>query len=175
MQGEAAGKARDRREPVAIQNGDVVVPGLDHDEQIERIGVVAGRLGERRGLHQNFARRRDLDFAPLGRLGQRRIDQLDQRLDLRRVQPLAERRHLGCGAAVRDDLGGVFAFQPPEVLRQQGGTHAAQARGAVTGRAVLAVEGQRVAGRPGLRLGAGRQRCGDDGRYGATAAWRCLR
>jgi hypothetical protein len=43
---------------------------------------------------------------------------------------------------MRNHLGGILAFEPTQVFRQQGRAHAAQARSAVTGRAMLAVDVQ---------------------------------
>ena len=74
----------------------------------------------------------DLGFAPHRRVRGRRIDEIDQRANLRRLEFFSERRHLRRRQTVSDNTSGILLAQTPEVLRQQCRPDAAEARGAMT-------------------------------------------
>jgi hypothetical protein len=157
---EAAREAVDWLEPVAVQDGDVMVAALDDDEEIERIGVEDRPVAERRGRRIDRPAGLDLGGTPNRRLGQRLVDEGDECFDLGRAQELGKSRHLGRRPTVRDHLASPAPAQAAQVLRQQRRALPAQAFGAVAGTTVLGVQ------RP--RVGLGRDRPGDgpEGRGG---------
>ena len=152
VQRETRRKAVDARHAVAVEDADVVIPTLDHDEQVHRIGVeyrLCRQAARRAVLDPRCA---DVQFAPARRRIHRRVDPVRQGVDVGRGQHLAEGRHPGRRAPGADGRGGIGAFQPCQVLGQQGGPAAADAIAAVAGGAMGLVEG--------FGVGSGdRQRC----------------
>ncbi len=130
----------DRLEAVAVEDADVVVSGLDHDEEIHRIGVELRPCRQRAGRMVHDARGADLGLAPDRRGRHRRVDRLHERGDVRLAQRAAERRHLHAGPAVADDARGVGLLQALEVLGQQRRAHAAVDAGAVAAGAVRRIQ-----------------------------------
>lgn len=157
---ETARETVDRLQPVAVQDGDVMVATLDHDEEVERIGVEHRPVPERHGRRIDHSAVLDLGRAPSRLLGQRLVDESGECFDLGRTQPLGKARHLGPGAAVRDHLAGLGLAQPAQVLRQQRRPLSAQASGAVAAGAVRGVE------RGCVRFGRGRPEGRPEGRRG---------
>ncbi len=149
MQREPGRKARQRLEPVAVQNGGVMVARFDHDEEVERIGPVQrGVERGRRRVHDAAAG--DLALAPLRNGGERRRDEGGERIDLGLAERLREARHLRGVTPLGDHRGGAQPSQTAEILRQERGPLPAETVAAVARRAMLAVEVCRV------RLGQGR-------------------
>ena len=156
VQREAAGKAVDGLEPVAIEQGDVVVAAFDDHEQVHRVGGPL-RLGgpglPAFGLH---AAGGDVGRFPGRRGRDRRVDPVRQGGDFLGLQRVLEGQHLRRRAAVADYLQRLRLAQPRQAFGQQRRPHAAQALLAVAAGAVLLVQGLhgRV-GRCGRRGGRG--------------------
>ena len=140
MQGEAAFKPGDRFEPVAVQNGDMVIAAFDNDEQVQRIGGKDRRWGQRVGIDNNDVAGDDLRVSPDRRRGQWRKNQIRQRRDLVLAEYFAESGHLCRGAAQGDGSDCAFLTQPFETFRQQCGAGQPQSVDAVTGGAMFLIQ-----------------------------------
>jgi hypothetical protein len=116
VQSKAAGETIDRRESVAIDDGDMMVAALDHDEEIERIGG-KDRSGDGK-IGRQHARSLDLRPAPHRRRRRRRSDVSRQRLDRWIVEIGLEARHFRAGAAVADDGLRARLPEPTEIVGQ---------------------------------------------------------
>ena len=148
----AAREARERLEAVAVEDRDVVIARLHHDEQVQRIGAELRPARERREVRVLDPRGADLVRPPRGRRRRRRIDELRELADLRGRELAGERRHLRRDPAVRDRLDRGRLAEPLQVRRQERRPHPAEPVGAVAARAVLGVQLRRVGrGRSGLR------------------------
>ncbi len=110
----------DRLQFVAVEHADVVGAGLDHQEQVERVGIEA-RLrivvltGKGLGAVDDPAGE-DIFRAPFGFDGGWGEHVLGQRADLLIGEQGAEGRHLGGWAAVADHLFGAGLSQAAQVL-----------------------------------------------------------
>ncbi len=147
----------------------MVVAGLHHHEQVQRVGLEAGpgRQGGE-GMRLNLAGP-DVLGGPL-RFARRRLVEIgDQGVRRGVVQLTGKAGHLGCRATVQDHLAGLRRLQPRKAFREQGRAAAAEPSGAVAGLAVLAVERfpRRFAG---LCEGAEEQAEGEADQAHATAS-----
>ncbi len=131
----------DRLQAVAVQDGDVVIAALHHDEQVQRVGVELRPRRQRVRPVVLDARGADVGFRPARRRHHGRVEEPGESLDFLGAQGLAERRHLHPRPAVADHARGFGFLQARQVLRQQRRPHAAQAVGAVAARAVLLIGG----------------------------------
>ena len=86
VQGEARLEAVDRLQLVAVEDGDMVIAGLDHHEQVQRIGLELRLVGQAAGREIDDARGGDLGLAPHRHRLDRRVGILDQRLDFVGIQ-----------------------------------------------------------------------------------------
>lgn len=150
MQGEAAGKAVNRLELVAVENRDVVVARLHHHEQIERVGAKNRLVRQAAGFDRLDPRGPNLRLAPLRHDRWRGVDEIGQRLDFLRLEPVLEAEHLRGRSPGRDDAQGFGLFQPLQILRQQRRPHSAQTVGTVAGNTMLLIQ------RGGVGRGASR-------------------
>ncbi len=116
-----------------------MVACLDHDEQVQRIGLEHRLWRQAFRLDVFDARGADLGFAPDRLLRRRRVNIIDQRLDARHRKLVGERRHLGGQSPPGDGLDRGGLAQPLQIFRQQCRPRAAETIGAVTGRAVRRV------------------------------------
>jgi hypothetical protein len=118
VQGVAGGEARDRFEPVAVEYGGVMVAGLDHDEQVQRIGGEGETVGQRAGGTMDNTGSLDLFAVPNRHLRQRRVDPFRQRLDIGGRELAGKAGHLRCAAPGGNNFQRLGASQPLQVLRQ---------------------------------------------------------
>ncbi len=136
-------------ESVAVEHAHMMVPGLDDQEQVQRIG------GEDRARSGGIVRvpgqaGRDLLGTPRGHLGDRRLEiggEFRARIGIQRI---GEARHLRRRPALGDHAVQRRSAQAPQGLRDQGRAGAAQPVGAMAGGTVLRIEHRRV-GQRGAR------------------------
>jgi hypothetical protein len=141
-------EAVDGHQPVAVEDGGVVVAQLDDHEEVQRVGVVHGARGQIARVGKDPVGRGDAVLAPDGRLGRRGEDVVGE---LGRPVPVdlpREGGHLARRTAGEDGVAGPLGGEPSQGLRDQGRSGPAQAVGAVAGGA-QALEG------PIDRLGRG--------------------
>jgi len=84
MQGETGRKTVDGSQPVAVEQGGMMVARLHHQEQVQRIGIEAGSVRQAAGLDIFDVGRLDVADGPAGRVVRRTVDEIGEGLDLRR-------------------------------------------------------------------------------------------
>ncbi len=128
------------RETVALEDAHVVVAGLDHNEQVERVGAVLRAVGQLGDIHQHPVTGTNVGITPGRRHGGRPIEVADQAVDLRCVEQRRVGSHLARRTAVPDDLARLVRLDPAKAFRQQGRAGAAEAIDAMAALAMLLVE-----------------------------------
>ena len=145
----AAGKTGDDFKLVAIEQRNMVVAPLHHQEQVHGVGRphgLGGLIGRCGGGHARCA---NVVIAPGGRGLHRAAHPLRQGLDFGGAQRASKAGHLRGGAALANHaqhLGGAHALQ---AFGQQGRAHGAGALGRVARGAVLLVQGRSIRHRSG--------------------------
>ena len=153
VQRVAAREAVDRRQAVAVEQGDVVVADFDDDEQVHHVHALergGGLCRQAVGRVADDARSANVGFGPCRRGRYRRVDPVGERGDVLLRQFVGEGQHLRRDAAFGDGLDRVGLLQPLQALRQQRRAGDAQAIGTVADGAMLLEAFGRVGG-----LGAG--------------------
>ncbi len=137
VQRVARREARQRLEPIAVQDRRVMVTDLDHDEEVHRVGRILRSLGVGLGDRMHDAGGADVGHAPARRLGGWRGDVVGKRADLTGREFGAEPRHLRRHATVGDHRECGLGAQSLQVLGQERRPGKAETRRTVAHRAVL--------------------------------------
>ena len=85
----------DAFELVAVEYADMMIAGLDHDEQVHHVGDEDRTIAQFRFLEVLDARGANLRFAPVGPRRDRRVDPVGELLDFLRREFGRERRPSG--------------------------------------------------------------------------------
>jgi len=125
-------------ELVAVEYREVVVAGLDDEEQVHHVRALElGGRPVRQPGEMHDARIAHLLLAPGRRRHDRRVEPVDQRGDLLLRQLVGEAEHLGGRAAFGDGPDRLGLPQPRQALGQQGRARDAEPVRAVAGGAVF--------------------------------------